>query len=96
MAKPLETSEEDVEKSDKTKKEEEIASSSTEISTEDNSDHLTKIIGIFGPFHAVFYFITALVYCLHCWQMMSNKFYTYPTDYWCVRPESHAHFTQGA
>ena len=25
--------------------------------------------------------------------MMSNKFYTYKTDFWCARPESHANFT---
>ena len=68
----------------------------TEAIAEEQSDHLTKIIGIFGPFHAVFYFITALLYCLHCWQMMSNKFYTYSTDYWCTRPSSHANFTQGS
>lgn len=53
-------------------------------------DHITEIIGMFGPFHAFFYFITALCYCLHCWQMMANKFYTHPTEYWCARPASHA------
>ena len=60
-----------------------------------NSDHLTEIIGIFGPFQGLFFFITALLYLLHCWQMMANKFYTYKTDYWCTRPESHAHLSQG-
>ena len=60
-----------------------------------NSDNLTEIIGKFGLFQAVFFFITACLYLLHCWQMMANKFYTYKTDYWCTRPESHAHLSQG-
>ncbi len=50
-------------------------------------DHLTAIIGIFGPFHAVIYSIIGLTISMHTWQMMCNKFLTYPTDFWCQRPE---------
>ena len=51
-------------------------------------DHLTKIIGVFGPFHAMVYTAIGLSIIIHGWQMFSNKFYTYDTDFWCKKPES--------
>ena len=56
--------------------------------TSQNLDHLTKIIGPFGKFHAIVYFTLGISISLHCWQSLANKFYTYPTDYWCARPEN--------
>ena len=53
-----------------------------------NVDHLTKIIGVFGPFHAMVYTAIGLSIIIHGWQMFSNKFYTYDTDFWCKKPES--------
>ena len=53
-----------------------------------NVDHLTKIIGVFGPFHAMVYTAIGLSIIIHGWQMFSNKFYTYDTDFWCKKPVS--------
>ena len=58
-----------------------------------NSDFITDVIGIFGLFHAVTYTIMGLSLSIHCWQMMVNKFYTYKTDFWCARPDSHRHLS---
>jgi len=55
---------------------------------DENLDHLTKIIGPFGKFHLVVYFTLGLSVSMHAWQTLANKFYTYPTDYWCARPEN--------
>ena len=57
-------------------------------------DHLTEIIGVFGPFHLIIYLAMSLSIILHGWQMFSNKFYTYPTDFWCERPLSQGNFTK--
>ena len=35
----------------------------------------------------------SLTICLHSWQSMSNKFYTYPTEFWCSRPENLANIS---
>lgn len=51
-------------------------------------DHLTSIIGVFGPYQGIIYCVMGLTISMHCWQMMSNKFLTYPTEYWCARPAS--------
>lgn len=60
-----------------------------EIKEEDkdaiHKDFLTKIIGLFGPFHFVVYTTLAMTISLHSWQMMANKFYTYKTDHFCAR-----------
>ena len=59
--------------------------------TEDKNnklDHLTKIIGPFGPFHAIIYTAIGLSIVIHGWQMFSNKFYTYKTNFWCAKPNS--------
>ena len=56
-------------------------------------DHLTEIIGIFGPFHLIIYVVMGLSIIIHGWQMFSNKFYTYPTNFWCQRPMSQANLT---
>ena len=51
-------------------------------------DHLTEIIGIFGPFHMIINTTLALSVIIHNWQMFSNKFYTYEPNFWCARPEN--------
>ena len=51
-------------------------------------DHLTEIIGVFGPFHAMICTSIGLSIIIHNWQMFSNKFYTYEPNFWCARPES--------
>ena len=51
-------------------------------------DHLTEIIGRFGPFHAMIYTAIGLSIVIHGWQMFSNKFYTYKTNFWCAKPNS--------
>ena len=56
-------------------------------------DHLTEIIGPFGLFHAVVYTTLGLSISLHCWQSFANKFYTYPTDFWCAKPQNLANLT---
>ena len=35
----------------------------------------------------------SLTICMHSWQSMSNKFYTYPTEFWCARPENLANIS---
>ena len=51
-------------------------------------DHLTETIGRFGPFHAIIYTAIGLSIVIHGWQMFSNKFYTYKTNFWCAKPNS--------
>ena len=51
-------------------------------------DHLTEIIGIFGPFHMIINTTLALSVIIHNWQMFSNKFYTHKPNFWCARPDS--------
>ena len=58
---------------------------------EDKVDHLTEIIGLFGPYQAILYTVIGITISMHCWQMMSNKFFTYKTEYWCSRPENLRH-----
>ena len=53
-------------------------------------DHLTEIIGVFGPFHAMICTSIGLSIIIHNWQMFSNKFYTHKTDFWCARPENYS------
>ncbi len=49
-------------------------------------DHLTEIIGPFGLYHGVTFFVMSLTIVIHAWQSMANKFYTRETEYWCRRP----------
>ena len=54
-------------------------------------DQITDIIGVFGPYQAVLFTVFGLTIVIHNWQMLSNKFYAYKTDYWCARPENLQH-----
>ena len=56
-------------------------------------DHLTELIGLFGPFQGAVYLIMGITISMHTWQMMGNKFFTYKTDYYCTRPENLQHLT---
>ena len=69
----------------------EISTLNKEISTLENQneiDHITSIIGPFGLFHAVIYTVVGMTISIHYWQMTSNKFLAYETDFWCSRPEN--------
>jgi len=48
-------------------------------------DQQAKIIGGFGPWQFTISLITAFSIIIHAWQMMANKFLTYPTEHWCSR-----------
>ena len=56
-------------------------------------DQITDIIGVFGPYQAVLFTIFGLTIVIHNWQMLSNKFYTNKTDFWCSRPSEFANFS---
>ena len=64
------------------------------IGDKNKFDHITKIIGAFGPYHAMIYSVIGLSIIIHGWQMFSNKFYTYKTDFWCAKPKSLANLSK--
>ena len=49
-------------------------------------DVQTELIGAFGLWQLIIFSAAALTIPLHAWQMMANKFLTYPVDHWCERP----------
>ena len=51
-------------------------------------DTQTELIGAFGLWQGMIFSVAALTIILHAWQMMANKFLTYPVDHWCERPFS--------
>ena len=53
------------------------------------TDTQTELIGAFGPWQGVIYTTCALTIIIHAWQMMVNKFLTYPVEHWCERPENY-------
>ena len=52
-------------------------------------DMQTELTGEFGPWQGLIFTILALSIVIHGWQMMANKFLTYPIDHWCERPQNH-------
>lgn len=56
-------------------------------SDDEEMDHVTEIVGTFGPFHATVYTLLGLTISIHYWQMTCNKFLTYPTDFHCSMPQ---------
>lgn len=50
------------------------------------TDLYLSLIGDFGRFQLTCCVLSALTIFLHCWQMLLNKFYTFPVDHWCSRP----------
>ena len=65
------------------------------VSAEEKKDRRTvediqaELIGAFGPWQGAIYSVCALTIIIHAWQMMANKFLTYPIDHWCERPENY-------
>ena len=51
-----------------------------------NKDIQTELIGAFGIWQGLILTLTGLTAVIHAWQMMANKFLTYPVNYWCERP----------
>ena len=51
-----------------------------------NKDIQTILIGAFGIWQGLIFTITGLTTVIHAWQMMANKFLTYPINHWCERP----------
>ena len=49
-------------------------------------DSQSELIGEFGVWQGVIFSTVALSIVIHAWQMMANKFLTYPLDHWCERP----------
>ena len=54
-----------------------------------SKDIQAELIGAFGPWQGAIYSVCALTIIIHAWQMMANKFLTYPIDHWCERPENY-------
>ena len=52
-------------------------------------DMQTELTGEFGPWQGLIFTVLALSIVIHGWQMMANKFLTYPIDHWCERPQNH-------
>ena len=53
----------------------------------------TELIGAFGLWQGLIFSLAGLTIIIHAWQMMANKFLTYPLDHWCERPEHYKNFT---
>ena len=58
----------------------------SEEEIEKGHDQQSQIIGTIGPWQLMMCGVTALSIIIHAWQMMANKFLTYPVDHWCSRP----------
>ncbi|TRY61932.1 hypothetical protein TCAL_08872 [Tigriopus californicus] len=58
------------------------------IQAQDRVDPLTEVIGEYGPWQLKWHFLLGVTTIFHGWQMMSNKFLTYKSDYWCAPPET--------
>ena len=58
-----------------------------------NKDLQSELIGAFGLWQIAIFIITGLSIIIHAWQMMANKFLTYPIDHWCERPPMYANIT---
>ena len=52
-------------------------------------DMQTELTGEFGPWQGLIFTILALTIVIHGWQMMANKFLTYPIDHWGESPKNH-------
>ena len=57
--------------------------------TPETKDVLTDLIGEFGPWQGSIFTVCALSIIIHAWQMMANKFLTYPIEHWCERPQNY-------
>ena len=53
----------------------------------------TELIGAFGLWQGLIFSLAGLTIIIHAWQMMANKFLTYPLDHWCARPANYQNFT---
>ena len=60
-----------------------------EEKNDDAKDTQTELIGAFGLWQGSIYMACALTIIIHAWQMMANKFLTYPLDHWCERPNNY-------
>ena len=52
-------------------------------------DTQSELIGEFGLWQGIIFSTVALTITIHAWQMMANKFLTYPLVHWCERPENY-------
>lgn len=60
----------------------------SKIQAQDRIDPLTEVIGEYGPWQFKWHFLVGVTAIFHGWQMMSNKFLTFNSDYWCAPPEA--------
>ena len=60
---------------------------------QNNRDLQSELIGAFGLWQIGIFTILGLSIIIHGWQMLANKFLTYPIDHWCARPAQYANFT---
>ncbi len=63
------------------------------IALPSNNDHhtdgLTLVVGEAGPFQWTAAVLTGLCITTHSLAMLSNKWLTMSTDYWCQRPPAY-------
>ncbi len=52
----------------------------------ETEDQLIQTIGDIGRFQLGLFFVTGLTVVIHAWQMLVNKFLTYPVPHYCKRP----------
>ena len=55
----------------------------------DTKDVFTDLIGEFGPWQGLICSVCFLAGIIHGWQIMVNKFLTYPVEHWCERPKNY-------